>query len=300
MPASSASMFDQLLGGLGRVLEQTGYGAHGKAGAGEAVTQAQRAAAAWVVGRTLRPRHINWPRLLLATAAGVALGEVLERFGTKRNGRHLPAGRSRVVPGSVYDAGPRSARASRAEEEARAAEDALADEEALADDNALGEGQPLSAEDVYAAEGAYADDELFMGEEAYTGGYAEGEVHAEIHAGPRSRRRREELQEEGDDRAAEVRRFLERAGGDLAVAAAYASVAYPRIPGPPLFRAAVFGAVDAAVSGSGGVANLITGISPRLRVPMRQLLLDEERRMERALALALALGLIYRDDPYDD
>jgi hypothetical protein len=260
-------MFDQVMGGLGRVLEETGYVVHGKAGAGERIAEAQRVGSAWLLGRALRPRHINWPRLLVATAAGIVLGEVLESLVGRRGGRALPAGRSRVVSGEVREGGPRSARAAEAEEAAEAAEEA-------ADAAGLEDG---------AAEA-----------------YLEIEVELEPEPGPHSARRARAAGQAPEGPAVDVRRFLERAGGDLAVAAAYASVVYPRIPGPPLLRAAIFGAADVAVAGNGGIAATLTGVSPRVRVPLRQLLSDEERRIERALALALALGLIYRDEPYDD
>ncbi len=268
------NMFDQVMGGLGRVLEETGYVVHGKAGAGERIAEAQRVGTAWLLGRALRPRHINWPRLLVATAAGIVLGEVLESLVGRRGGRALPAGRSRVVSGEVREGGPRSARAAEAEEAAEAAEEAAEAAEEAADAAGLEDG---------AAEA-----------------YLEIEVELEPEPGPHSARRARAAGQALEGSAVDVRRFLERAGGDLAVAAAYASVVYPRIPGPPLLRAAIFGAADVAVAGNGGIAATLTGVSPRVRVPLRQLLSDEERRIERALALALALGLIYRDEPYDD
>lgn len=255
MPAREReSSFDRVLGGLGRVLEEVESGRHGGG------ADAQRVAVGWLLGRTLRPRHINWPRLLAAAATGIVLGEVAEAFfGRRRNGRALPPGRSRVVDDDTVEdeddlgtgPGPRSARAARA---AEAAEAELLEAELLEEEE---EGLP---------EGSAAGEE----------------------------------QGRTPDAAADVRAFLERAGADLAVAAAYAAVAYPRLPGPPLLRAAVFGAADVVVSANGGIASTLAGLSPRLKLPLSQLLPEEERRIERAVALALALGLIYRDEDEED
>ncbi len=261
MPARAhESTFDRVLGGLGRVLEEVESGRHGKGGAdgAAAVADAQRVAVAWVVGRALRPRHINWPRLIAATAAGIVLGEVAEALLSRRNGRSLPPGRSRVVDEVGYEGdfgtgpGPRSARAARA---AEAADAELLEEET-----------------------DFAEAETGIGPQP-------------IGPGPGGGAR---------DPAADVRAFLERAGSDLAVAAAYAAIAYPRLPGPPLLRAAVFGAADVMVSASGGVAATLANLSPRLKLPLARLLSDEERRLERALTLALALGLIYRDEEEEE
>ncbi len=264
MPARAReSTFDRVLGGLGRVLEEVESGRHGKGGA-EAVADAQRVAVGWLVGRTLRPRRINWPRLLAATAAGIVLGEVAEAFLSRgRNGRALPPGRSRVVDEGGYEGdfattgpGPHSARAARAAE-AEAAEAAA------------------EAEVAEAAEAELLEEELL-----------DEEVQADVAP--------------ARDQAADVRAFLERAGADLAVAATYASIAYPRLPGPPMLRAAVFGAADVMVSASGGVAGTLANLSPRLKLPLARLLPEEERRIERAVALALALGLIYRDEEEEE
>ena len=259
MPAGArGSTFDRVLGGLGRVLEELESGAHGKVGA-ETVSDAQRVAVGWLVGRTLRPRHINWPRLLAATAAGVVLGEVAETLlRRRRNGHALPPGRSRVLENDGYEGefgpGPRSARAA-----AAAKSDAEAAEAEAAEAEVLEEG-PRSARRARS-----------------------GRSPAEVEAA-----------------AAQVRGVLERAGADLAVAAMYAAVAYPRLPGPPLLRAAVFGAADVAVSSGGGIAATLAGLSPRLKLPLARLLPEEERRIERALGLALALGLIYRDEDEEE
>ena len=255
MPAGAReSTFDRVLGGLGRVLEEVESGRHGKPGAG-AVGGVQHLAVAWVVGRTLHPRHINWPRLIAATAAGVVLGELAEALTSRRrDGRPLPAGRSRVVEvgssegDSGSGPGPRSARAASA---ARAAE---------------------------AVEAEVLEDGTH----------------------PARRARAKRATGEAEDAVGQARSFLERAGADLAVAAAYASIAYPRLPGPPFLRAAFFGAADVVASRGGGVAALLADLSPRSRLPLARLLPEEERRVERALALALALGLLYRDEDDED
>jgi len=255
MRAPRESTFDRVLGGLGRALEEVQRGSHGRSG--EVLGDAQGVALAWLIGRTLRPRRINWPRLIAATAAGVVLGEVLEAFtARRRDGHALPPGDSRVL------------------EEGE-------EEGAIEGDFAA--GGPHTAPVDYAEEPLEEDEDL---EET----------------GPRSARRARsgDAAEDVDDAAASVRGFLERAGGDLAVAAAYASVAYPRLPGPPFLRAAVFGAADVVVSSRGGVAATLADLSPRLRLPLARLLSEEERHVERALALALALGLIYRDEEEEE
>jgi hypothetical protein len=259
MRAPRESTFDRVLGGFGRVLEEVERGSHGRAGA-EALGGAQSVALAWLIGRTLRPRRINWPRLIAATAAGVVLGEVLEAFtARRRDGQALPPGRSRV----------------------------LEEEEEGAIEGDFAAGGPHAARAAYASEAEEEEEEEDEGLEE---------------PGPRSARRAraEKAALEAEDPAARVRGILERAGGDLAVAAAYASVAYPRLPGPPFLRAAVFGAADVVVSSRGGVAATLADLSPRLRLPLARLLPEEERRVERALALALALGLIYRDEDDED
>lgn len=269
--APRRSTFEQLLGGLGRTLEEADLRGGGKAGAGEAAAEAQRVAAAWLVGRTLRPRHINWPRLLAATAAGVALGEVLVALGPGRNGRPLPAGGSRVV------------------EEPEASDSESPDADAamhVAGERPQG---PRSARSARAEE-ARADEE------------DADPYDASPERGPRSARRARTYTRaaQTSDAGGVMRSLLERIGGDLAVAAAYASVAYPRLPGPPFIRALMFGAADAAVATTGGIAATLAGFSPRLKLPLRQLLVDEERAIERSLALALALAVLYRDPRYDD
>lgn len=278
--APRRSTFEQLLSGLGRALEEADLRGRGKGGAGEPAFEAQRVAAAWLVGRTLRPRHINWPRLLAATAAGVVLGEVLTGLGPYRNGRKLPPGRSRVVSDPEAPEAPDTAEPSEyAPDEATAhAGDAARDSGPHAARHAGPDGA-----------GAVADEDP-------------GDYDAEPLPGPRSARRARAYERavEASDATGHVRTLLERIGGDLAVAAAYASVAYPRLPGPPFARAVMFGAADAAVAATGGIAATLAGFSPRLKLPLKQLLLDEERAIERSLALALALAVIYRDPRYDD
>lgn len=108
-----------------------------------------------------------------------------------------------------------------------------------------------------------------------------------------------------DDEGEASRALVERAAADVAAAAAYASLIYPLLPGPPLLRALAFTALDAAAAPGGGAVALLRGISPRLVFPLSDLHpAGAERHVGRALALGLALGLLYRvaggDDDEDD
>ena len=272
MPAPPHSTFDRLLHRFGGLVEEVASGGSGKAGA----RAAGGAAAGLVLGRALRPGHINWPRLVAATAAGLVLGEVLEAvIGPDRAGRRLPPGRSRVVD-----------------------EEAVDDiEDVEADRVAAERADAEQATEEFAAEaGMEPESAVWEGVDEESEAYTE-----QVEVGPRSARRtRAEAAAEGGAAGAGARGLLERAAADLAIAATYAAVVYPRVPGPRWFRATVFAAADIAVSRRGGLASFLADLSPRARTPLARLLPDEERRIERAVALALALALIYKDEEEEE
>lgn len=85
----------------------------------------------------------------------------------------------------------------------------------------------------------------------------------------------------------------------VATAVAYASLIYPRIPGPPLVRGLAFGAIEAATLASGGVLATLRQISPRLSFPLSSLTLPGAAGSSPAanLAFGLGLGLFYRTRP---
>jgi len=82
----------------------------------------------------------------------------------------------------------------------------------------------------------------------------------------------------------------------VATAVAYASLIYPRIPGPPLARGLAFGAIEAATLANGGILATLRRISPRLSFPLASLALPGAAGSSPAanLAYGLGLGLIYR------
>ena len=271
MPAPPHSTFDRLLRRFGGLLEEVATGGSGKAGA----RAAGGAAAGLLLGRALRPRHINWPRLVAAAAAGLVLGEVLEAvIGPERAGRRLPPGRSHVVDEEAPDA----------------VEDVEADHVAAERVDA-----EQATEEFAAEAGMEPEDAVWEGVDEESEAYTE-----QVEVGPRSARRAREAARGGEAAADGARGLLERAAADLAIAATYAAIVYPRVPGPRWFRATVFAAADIAVSRRGGLASFLADLSPRVRTPLARLLPDEERRIERAVALALALALIYRDEDEEE
>jgi hypothetical protein len=93
-----------------------------------------------------------------------------------------------------------------------------------------------------------------------------------------------------------------RYAAGIAMAAGYASLLYPRLPGPPLLRGLAFGALDLAAAQRGGLAGLAAD-APTLRFPLQALAAPVEDREAGPLgpmAFGLALGLFYRHDPEDE
>ncbi len=105
-----------------------------------------------------------------------------------------------------------------------------------------------------------------------------------------------------DDPEALFRRF----GAGVAIAAGYASLLYPRLPGPPLLRGLAFGCLDVAAAPRGGVVGLAAE-APGLRFPLQAMAtpMDERAGPIARLAFGVGLGLFYhygssRDDDADD
>lgn len=92
--------------------------------------------------------------------------------------------------------------------------------------------------------------------------------------------------------------LMSRLGAGIAVAAGYAALVYPRLPGPPLLRGLAFGALEVAAAPSGGLVRLASEV-PGIRFPLQSLALpvDEDAGPASHLAFGLALGLLYRYDP---
>lgn len=102
--------------------------------------------------------------------------------------------------------------------------------------------------------------------------------------------------EEGDEPGAEpdlVARYI----SGIATAVAYASVVYPRLPGPPMTRGLVFGLLEASTAPSGGVMAALRGIAPGLSFPLGSLALPgggTGTGPVANMAYGLGLGLVYR------
>ncbi|MFW5947956.1 MAG: hypothetical protein ACOCUW_05640 [Gemmatimonadota bacterium] len=93
-------------------------------------------------------------------------------------------------------------------------------------------------------------------------------------------------------------RILTRLAGGVAVAAGYASLLYPRLPGPPLARGLAFGALEVATASRGGLVRLALD-TPGLRFPLKELAIppDADPGPVGGLAFGVALGLLYRPRP---
>lgn len=100
-----------------------------------------------------------------------------------------------------------------------------------------------------------------------------------------------------DDPEAALRHF----GGGVAVAAGYASLLYPRLPGSPLVRGLAFGALEVAAAPNGGLVRMAAKI-PGLRFPLQPLAVpaEEGRGPIAHMAFGLGLGLLYRYERDDD
>jgi len=85
---------------------------------------------------------------------------------------------------------------------------------------------------------------------------------------------------------------LPRYATGIATAAAYGAQIYPRLPGSPMTRGLIYGAVDASLSEEGGVLGLLERVVPQVELPLRSLALSPGRRTRLAsIAFGLGLGL---------
>lgn len=92
-----------------------------------------------------------------------------------------------------------------------------------------------------------------------------------------------------------------RVSAGIAIAAGYASIVYPRLPGSPLLRGLAFGALEIAAAPRGGLVRLAAQ-APGVRFPLQTMALpvDEDASPAAHLAFGLALGLLYRDGRDDE
>jgi hypothetical protein len=97
--------------------------------------------------------------------------------------------------------------------------------------------------------------------------------------------------------------LVRRYAAGIAMAAGYAALLYPRLPGPPLLRGLAYGALDMAAAPRGGLAGLVAE-TPALRFPLQELVFPEDEPAPTGpiapLAFGLALGLFYRYDTDDE
>lgn len=89
--------------------------------------------------------------------------------------------------------------------------------------------------------------------------------------------------------------LLVRIGSGVATAMGYAALLYPRIPGSPLTRGLVFGAMKVAAAPHGGLVRVATE-TPGLKFPLKDLAVptDDDTDPLPNLAFGLALGILYR------
>jgi hypothetical protein len=101
----------------------------------------------------------------------------------------------------------------------------------------------------------------------------------------------------GDAAGDDPETLLRRYGAGIALSAGYASLLYPRLPGPPLLRGLAFGALEVAASPRGGLVRLAAE-TPGLRFPLQGLAVppDDDAGPLAHLAFGLGLGLFYRAD----
>jgi hypothetical protein len=96
--------------------------------------------------------------------------------------------------------------------------------------------------------------------------------------------------------------MLTRYVAGVGAAAVYGSLFYPRIPGTPLMRGLIFGAVEAAAAPAGGVIAFIRRIAPHQPGLLENLATSAVPGGTPATSLAygLGLGLLYRPEDDDD
>jgi hypothetical protein len=84
----------------------------------------------------------------------------------------------------------------------------------------------------------------------------------------------------------------------LAVAAAYAAVVHPRLPGPGYVRGVAFGAFDAVTAEAGGAFGVLRRLAPALPLPLMRIAAPSlpPAGPLAHLAFGAGLGLLYGDD----
>ena len=97
--------------------------------------------------------------------------------------------------------------------------------------------------------------------------------------------------------AGDAEELTARLGAGVAIAAGYAALLYPRIPGPPLFRGLAFGALEILAAPRGGLMG-IAATTPGVKFPLQALAMpvDEDASPLSHLAFGLTLGMLYRYD----
>jgi hypothetical protein len=91
--------------------------------------------------------------------------------------------------------------------------------------------------------------------------------------------------------------LMRRYGAGVALAAGYATLLYPRLPGPALLRGLAFAAMDVAAAPHGGLIGLAED-APALHFPLQSMADAGEMDADpmARIAFGLGLGLFYRHD----
>lgn len=105
---------------------------------------------------------------------------------------------------------------------------------------------------------------------------------------PAGRERDRALEEDPDT-------LMIRLAAGVALAAGYASLLYPRLPGPPLVRGLAFGALEIVASPHGGLVRVASD-TPGLKFPLKDLAvpLHDDGGPLSALTFGLVLGALYQ------
>lgn len=95
--------------------------------------------------------------------------------------------------------------------------------------------------------------------------------------------------------------LLVRLGSGIAMAAGYAALLYPRLPGSPMTKGLIFGAMEVAAAPHGGLVRVATD-TPGLKFPLKDLAvpIDDDAGPLANVAFGVGLGLLYRPSLHDD
>ncbi|MGK7311631.1 MAG: hypothetical protein ACN0LA_05275 [Candidatus Longimicrobiales bacterium M2_2A_002] len=95
--------------------------------------------------------------------------------------------------------------------------------------------------------------------------------------------------------------LLVRLGSGIAMAAGYAALLYPRLPGSPMTKGLIFGAMEVAAAPHGGLVRVATD-TPGLKFPLKDLAvpIDDDAGPLANVAFGVGLGLLYRPPLHDD